>query len=318
MQPFSRYLFPGLVAIFAVACLCALRSDIALVSPAPLLRAWDLVLLAALLSLLNYALRIIRWQRYLTRLGHFMPVAFVCLTYLAGFAFTVSPGKVGEIARAQYYSRFGISLPEVAGAFFIERLMDVSAMMVLATLMVAAMPEYRFAAWSGGVLAVVAIASLAIVPWGRLANALEKRQWPAPVRRLGVVATKTLVAARALLSPDLLLLGFLVGCVAWGLEGTGLYVLGSMFPGVPLPSAAGVGIYAVAVLVGALSFLPGGLGGTEAVMTALLTTQGYTVGEAFLITMACRIVTLWLAVGIGWVAVFLLRNRMLPAVSSWP
>lgn len=318
MQPFSRYFFPGLVAFFAVACLCALRADIAFISLAPLLRAWNLVILAALLSLLNYALRIIRWQCYLARLGRSMPVAFVCLTYLAGFAFTVSPGKVGEMARAQYYSRFGISLPAVAGAFFIERLVDVIAMMVLATLVVAAMPEYHLAIWSAGVLVVVALAMLAILPWGRLVTELEKRHLPAAVTRLGIAAAKALVTARALLSPDLLLLGFLVGFVAWELEGTGLYVLGSMFPGVHLSATAGVGVYAVAVLVGALSFLPGGLGGTEAVMTALLTTQGYAVGEAFLITMACRMVTLWLAVGIGWVAVLLLRNRMIPAVSSWP
>jgi hypothetical protein len=50
----------------------------------------------------------------------------------------------------------------------------------------------------------------------------------------------------------------------------------------------------------------------------LLTTQGFSVGDALLVTIACRIVTLWLAVGIGWLAVFALRHRMEPAVTSWP
>ncbi len=318
MQSFSRYVFPVLLAVFAVACLWSLRSDIASLSLGPLLHAWDLVVLAALLSLLNYALRIVRWQRYLARLGRPMPVGFVGLTYLAGFAFTVSPGKVGEMARAQYYSRFGISVSAVAGAFFIERLMDVIAMIVLATMMVASRPEYHFAIWSAAVLVVGALAMLATIPWGGMVNAFEKRYLPAAVTRLGVGIAKALAAARALLSPDLLLFGFLLGCLAWALEGTGLYVLGSMFTGMHLSATAGVGIYAVAVLVGASSFLPGGLGGTEAVMTALLATQGFAVGDALLVTMACRIVTLWLAVGIGWVAVYLLRTRMTPAVPSWP
>ena len=55
MQPISRYLFPGLMAVFAVVCLYEVRGDLALISLAPLVRSWDLVALAALCSLLNYA-----------------------------------------------------------------------------------------------------------------------------------------------------------------------------------------------------------------------------------------------------------------------
>ena len=86
----------------------------------------------------------------------------------------------------------------------------------------------------------------------------------------------------------------------------------------PITTTVVFGVYAVAVLVGALSFLPGGLGSTEAVMTALLVTQGFTVGDALLVTILCRIVTLWLAVCIGWVAVFALRHRTAPVVATWP
>ena len=53
-------------------------------------------------------------------------------------------------------------------------------------------------------------------------------------------------------------------------------------------------------------------------MTALLTTQGFAVADALLVTIICRIVTLWLAVLIGWAAVLVLRNRLEPVVSSWP
>ena len=319
MQSLSRYVFPGLVAAFALACLYGLRGDIALVSLAPLARSWDLVALAALCSLLNYAFRIIRWQRYLARLGRALPFGFTSLTYLAGFAFTVSPGKVGEMARARYYSRLGIPLAEVAGAFFVERLMDVMAMLVLAALLVAAAPRYNIAMWSAGAMVLVVLVTLAILPWSSIARRLESQaHLPRVIVRLGVGVAKALCAARSLLSPGALLYGFLLGLVAWGLEGLGLYTLGSLFPAAHLGAAAGVGIYAVAVLVGAISFLPGGLGGTEAVMTALLTAQGFSVGDALLVTIVCRVVTLWFAVLIGWMAIFVLRNRLVPAVSSWP
>jgi uncharacterized protein (TIRG00374 family) len=318
MQSLSRYLFPGLVAIFAIACLYGLRGDLALISLAPLARSWDLVALAALASLMNYAFRIIRWQRYLARFGRSLPLGFTALTYVAGFAFTVSPGKVGEMARARYYSRLGISLADVAGAFFVERLMDVMAMLVLAALLVAAAPRYHVAMWSAGGVVVAVLVTLALLPWSSIAGKLESQaHLPQAVRHVGVGVAQALGAARSLLSPGALLFGFLMGLAAWGFEGLGLYMLGSLFPAVHLGAATGVGIYAVAVLVGAISFLPGGLGSTEAVMTALLTAQGFALGDALLVTIVCRVVTLWLAVLIGWLAIFVLRQRLVPAVSSW-
>jgi uncharacterized protein (TIRG00374 family) len=318
MQTLSRYLFPGLVAVFAVACLYGVRGDLAHVSLAPLLRSWDLVALATLCSLLNYAFRIVRWQSYLVRLGRRLPLGFVSLTYIAGFAFTVSPGKVGEMARARYYSRLGISVADVAGAFFVERLMDVMAMLVLAALMATAAPRYHAAMWSAGFMIVIALVTLSLTPWAAIARWVDTEQrLPRALARLGAGVTRALGAARSLMSPGALLSGFLLGLVAWGLEGIGFFTLGSMFPGGHLTLTLGAGIYAIAVLVGAISFLPGGLGSTEAVMTALLASQGFSVADALLATIVCRIVTLWLAVLIGWGAVFALRYRFQPAVSSW-
>ncbi len=160
---------------------------------------------------------------------------------------------------------------------------------------------------------------LALTPWSAIAGWLGRASHlPLAVIRLGTGVAKALGAARSLLSPGALLFGFLLGLAAWGLEGLGLYTLGSSIPEAQLGAAVGAGIYAVAVLVGAISFLPGGLGSTEAVMTALLAAHGFTVADALLITIVCRILTLWLAVLIGWIAVFALRNRLVPAVSSWP
>lgn len=318
MQLISRYLFPSLVAVFAVVCLYEVRGDLANVSLAPLLRSWDLVVLAAACSLLNYGFRIVRWQHYLARLGAQLPLGFISLTYIAGFAFTVSPGKVGEMARARYYSRLGVSLPNVAGAFLVERLMDVMAMLVLAALLATAAPRYHAAMWSAGFIVVATLVALSLTPWDGIARWLEiTPRLPRAVARLGAGAAKALGAARTLLSLNALLSGFLLGLMAWGLEGVGFYVLGSMFPAGHLTVTVGAGIYAVAVLVGAISFLPGGLGSTEAVMTALLAAQGFAVADALLVTIVCRIVTLWLAVLIGWAAVISLRSRLGPPVSSW-
>lgn len=73
--------------------------------------------------------------------------------------------------------------------------------------------------------------------------------------------------------------------------------------GVRISVETGIGIYAIAVLAGVLSFLPGGLGSTEAVMGVLLVAFGADGSAAVAITLLCRVATLWFAVALGGVAV---------------
>jgi glycosyltransferase 2 family protein len=313
MRRLTRVLPYLLILAFAVWCAIALRKDLAQLSPAALLRSWNVVLLAAVLSLVNYALRIVRWRSYLGRLGHSVTRTFAALTFIAGFAYTLSPGKLGEMARARYYVVHGIPLSDVAAAFFSERLMDLVVMVVLAALLLTAAPGYQGAIGGAAGLVVIALAVLAFVPWAALSERLKSPS-PGALRRALTGFVAALASTRNLLSPGALATGFLLGLAAWGFEGVGLGLLSTMFPPTQLPVATAVGIYGVAVLIGGLSFLPGGLGSTEAVMTALLTKMGYSVSEALLITLTCRLVTLWFAVVLGWLAVFALRHQKTPAV----
>lgn len=302
---------PYLFALaFVVWCGLALRGDLVQLSPLVLIQAWPVVLAAALLSLLNYALRIVRWRYYLARLGHPIAPWFAAITFTAGFAYTVSPGKVGEMARARYYISRGIPLSDVAAAFFGERLLDLLVMVVLASLLLTSASGYDSAVFGAAMLVLAALATLATPWWPALADRV--RHWnvlPKPVQRgLQSIAT-ALASTRRLLVPSTLCVGFLLGLVAWGLEGLGLGILSSMFPGRHLEWVTAVGIYGVAVLLGGLSLLPGGLGSTEAVMTALLAVQGYPLSRAVMITLTCRLVTLWFAVLLGWVAILSLRQR---------
>ncbi|HKT73138.1 MAG TPA: lysylphosphatidylglycerol synthase transmembrane domain-containing protein [Steroidobacteraceae bacterium] len=318
MSQIRRFAPHALVLAFAAWCVFALRGDLAQVSLAPALHSWDLIVAAVVLTLVSYTARVARWRFYLARLGHRLPGGFAALTFIAGFAYTLSPGKVGEMVRARYYLPLGVPLSRVAAAFFAERLLDLVAMAVLAALLFAGSAQYRAVAFIAGALVAAILVFVAVLPWQTLATRAESLTWvPRLMRSTLVSAARTLVETRPLLRLVPLLLGFSVALFAWGLEGLGFDVLAGILPALHLPVMTGVGIYAVAALVGGVSFLPGGLGSTEAVMTTLLVTHGCTIGEAVFVTLACRLVTLWLAVGLGWIAVFLLRNRPLAVASPW-
>jgi uncharacterized protein (TIRG00374 family) len=318
MRHVRRFLPYVVMVAFAAWCVFSLHGDLAQLSLAPVLRSWDLVALAAALSMLNYLLRIVRWRAYLKRLGHRVPLRFTALSFIAGFAYTVSPGKVGEMVRARYYLPLGVPVRDVAAAFFAERFLDLVAMVALAGLLFSTASAYRGTILGGAVGAVCVLLSIALLPWAAIAASTDSAtRLPASIRKaLGGIA-RMLASTRALLSPGLLVPGFLIGLLAWGLEGTGLSLLGGLFPGAHLEPATAIGIYGAAVLVGGLSLLPGGLGSTEAVMTALLASNGYSVSQALLVTLMCRLVTLWLGVVFGWCAIFALRPRTVPAAVPW-
>lgn len=299
-----------LIAGFAAWCIVHFHQDLSQIELSRLAGAWQAVLAAGLLSLLNYALRVMRWNLYLRQLGHRLPWGFVGLSFMAGFAFTLSPGKLGEMVRARYYRPLGVPLPGLAAGFFVERLLDLVAMILLALLVLAELQAYRQVLWIAAALVFGLVAVLAAAPWARLSKVLATGDSPSRLARLAGGGLTTLASARQFLRPGLLAPALLLSVVAWGAEAAGLKIVGDAISAAPLGWASAAGIYAVAIIVGALSFLPGGLGSTEAVMVALLYAHGYTMPEAMLLTLVCRLLTLWLAVVIGWLCVWILRSHV--------
>jgi uncharacterized membrane protein YbhN (UPF0104 family) len=255
------------------------------------------------LSLLNYLLRFWRWRRYIAAFGHVLPWRRHMLYYLAGFTLTVTPGKAGEAVRSLYLRGHGVSHAQSLAALFVERLLDVLAMSLLALSILLARPDYAWlvaVAW-GLTLGLIGLATRAWLPERLRAWGQGHRYGPSLDRLARLLDS----AAVLLLRPGHFLFGLGLGLLSWGLEGLSLYLIARDM-GVELSLAAGIGIYAIAVLAGALSFLPGGLGGTEAVMGILLVAFGSDGPAAVAITLLCRIATLWFAVALGGVAVAVL------------
>jgi glycosyltransferase 2 family protein len=307
LRPYVPYV---LIAAFAAWCLAAFQADFAQIPLRALSSSGDVLLAVAALSLVNYTLRIVRWRGYLTRLGHRFPLRTTAALYVSGFAFTLAPGKLGELARARYYTPLGVPLVTVTGAFLVERLMDLLAIAAMAALAISTFGRFRPLLWLAAALLVCALIVLA--SWPRIAARFDSARPSPQPRRLRsalAMANRSLSQAGELLRPWTLTGGFALSLAAWGAEGAGLGILLSLFPATHVDFALAAGIYATAVLAGGISFLPGGLGTTEAVMTTLLVARGLRLPDAMLATMLCRLLTLWFAVVLGWVAVLGLRRR---------
>jgi glycosyltransferase 2 family protein len=252
------------------------------------------------LSLVNYGLRFARWHAYLRALGANVPVVQNLLIYVAGFAFTVTPGKAGEAVRSVYLRGSGVPWSSGLAALAAERVLDLAAVALLATLALASFADYVLAAV---IVGVCIGALLFILVHHRVSEKLlalwpESERWP----NLKHGLQQMLARSRRLLLPRRLVFGLALGLVAWSAEGLGFYFL-VVWLSADTEAFAAIGIYAASMLAGALSFLPGGLGGAEAAMVGLLLASGTALGTATTATMICRAVTLWFAVVLGMASV---------------
>jgi len=267
------------------------------------------------LSLANYGFRFVRWEVYLGRLDSRVPTLASLAYYLGGFAFTTTPGKAGEALRSFYLKRHGVSYVHSLAAFFTERLVDLVAMVLLALVATVSFPGYR---WPVVVIAGLIIAILPLIHARSFHAFLERQRTRLPseqLRSLGSRLLDMLESASTLLKSGPLYAGLSLALIAWGAEGVAFhFILLSLEIDAPL--ALSVGIYSVSVLAGALSFLPGGLGGTEAVMVVLLSLVGADAPTAVAATLICRIATLWFAVIIGGLVVGALELTSAPVPTN--
>jgi uncharacterized protein (TIRG00374 family) len=293
----------AIIAVAAVAMVAYVGAgfvvDAARVREAIEALGWIGCSLVLTLSVLNYLVRFQRWQMFLARLGHRLPGFQHLLCYLSGFAFTVSPAKAGEVVRSIYLREHGVSYSESVAALFVERLQDLLAMALLASLVVLDWPAYR-PLIAGALLLVLA-----------LVIASSHKSLPTMLQRLGMHFSRPKITAavaalvnllrssRLLLQPKPLLLGTAVGVLSWGGEGLGYYLICQGLD-VHVNLLIAIGIYALAVLAGSAAFfLPAGIGGMEVVMTSLLVSHGAPLRVSIIATLLCRVATLWFAVVIG-------------------
>jgi len=250
------------------------------------------------LSLLNYLLRFVRWDYYLRHLDCSVPPLANLSAYLAGFGFTTTPGKVGEAIRSIYLKPHGVSYMQSLAAFFVERFADMLAMIVVASLAAYAFADMR---WLVIVTLLVTLAFVPLVHSRRLPVWLEQRAAQTESEKIAGGLrhlVSTMGASSLLLRSMPLYVGLFLGLIAWFAEGYALYVvLDRMGADVPVLLAAG--IYGISIIAGVVSFVPGGLGGTELVMGSLLVLSGVDAPLAVSAVIICRVATLWFAVAIG-------------------
>lgn len=307
----------GFLIILAVAAYFigfdSILKQLALIHP-------SFLLVLLLLSLINYLLRATRWYICSQFVGLETKFWENCVYYFAGFALTITPGKVGEMLRLYLLKqRYAISYDKSFPLFFMDKLTDLYAMLILCLLTVYAFDSYRFMTLGIAAVAIV-LTVLALKPnWLLLVLESITKFLPVLTKPFATLIKSLHNHADLMYSPQYFW-SLVISLVGWLSECIAFYWL-LHYLDFPISVMQATFIFAFATLVGAISFIPGGLGAAETIIVGLLIMLRCPSSVAVVSTFVIRLTTFWWAILIGFtllpMALHLIRyKKIVPAVNS--
>jgi uncharacterized protein (TIRG00374 family) len=261
------------------------------------------------LAFFNYVVRSIRLRYLFGVCGRRVSWKDTFYIQWSGMTMTITPGKVGEVLKAFLaHEVAGFHASRGVAIVFVERLSDLLAVVVLA---LGGLSLIGAGPWT--LVAVLAVVGAGVGVLSRrgfhrhVLTLLERQKW---ARRYAHHADRLLDTFHVTLKPAPLATSLLFSLLGWGAEGIAFHLALRALGFAELDMGAAVALYAVATVVGALAFFPGGIGLTEGSMMGALIAAGAARDTAFSATLIIRLATLWFGVGLGW-AVFATRPGLM-------
>ena len=300
-----------LLPIISIALLLALLyfSDFGMVVETIAKANINLLVFAVIISVFTLLIKIIRWK---TLIGD-MDVSFKDSAHSflpAMFIANFTPARIGEPVRSYFLKRItghpiSLSIPRV----IIERVLDILSLIILSILGISLFgfgleyPALNIALLAASVVLIVlvlrsrrAISKLIGIFFKLLSFHEKARKWKNRSEEIterfynGMRIQKRILVATSLLS-----------LFIWILEGFVFYLV-MISLNIELPLLFIVAVFAFSVLMGTISFLPGGIGSTEFVFVLILSAHIATV-QATAGVILGRFLTFWLTMficGIFW------------------
>jgi len=301
----------GLLLGFTVIILLVAFADAARLRENLARFRWDYLPLVIGLTLLNYALRFAKWEFYLRQIGAKVNRKDSAAIFASGFTMVLTPAKVGEFLKSYLLTQVSDTpMSQSAPVIVAERLTDGMAMVLLAT---AGLIVYRLGREVISIVALLLLALVIIIEYRPLA--LRLLRWGQRLPFVSLLARELdnlYESAYTLLTPRNLLWAMILSVLSWGSECVAFYLVlaGLGFPGTPSLLLQASFIFASSAILGAVSFVPGGLGVADASLAGLtLILTGASRSLSVAASLLIRLSTLWFGATLGLLALFLFRRR---------
>jgi glycosyltransferase 2 family protein len=242
--------------------------------------------------------RFLRWIWYARCLGLPLSMREGALFYGAGLGMTMTPGRLGELLRLWFLERrFAARYRRIAGLYVMDRISDAVTYVILF-----AVGSVSYSQGAPVALSSVVVVGLVLLilmrPWPVLGLLTAAYAATRQGRKLVLWLRRAIRNTSTLSQPRVFLPGLLIGTIGW-LAAPVVLSLALAQMGVHLPLLHATAIYAAGALAGGATMLPGGGGGTEAVLIGLLRASDVPMDAAVASVIVTRVTFLWAPVGLG-------------------
>jgi len=268
---------------------------------------WLMWILGAVIF--NYVLRFLKWAYFLHLLHLSVQFKDSIWTFFSAFTMVLSPGKIGEVVKSLLLkARYGYPVSKTAPIVLAERITDLLGLLILSLY-----GASRFA-FGGGTLAIfcfIIVGGIFLITrklfWSYLRENVAARFAQLDKFRSSLIVLEESTSNLLALKP--IAVTTMMSAISWAGEGMALFFIFQAL-GVSREELLGISIFAHAFssIVGAFSFLPGGLLVTEGTLGVFFVFVGIGTDQSVSATFLIRALTLWFAVFLG-ATVFLLGKR---------
>ena len=243
----------------------------------------------------------LRWTILLKNSAISIPHKQSFLIYMASFSMSATPGQLGELIKSQLLkNKFDVPVTKTAPLVIIERLSDLTGAIIVSII----------GFWLLNInIYVPIISSIALgliflllkskKMFNKALGLIKKVKFAS---KLADPIAESFDTIQMSLNKKTLVISITLSVCFWLLIGTSSYFVLRAVGIDNLEIIGAVSIYSSSIIIGAASFIPGGVGVAEGSIAGLLNLSGINLSVAFALGILIRIFTLWYGVVTGFVA----------------
>jgi len=242
-----------------------------------------------------------KWHLLLRNAKIFIPVKDSFLIFTSGFAFTIIPGKVGELVKSQLLkTKFGIARSKTVPIIILEQFYTAIGIVTLAYF---GIWYFELGVYVLGLFTVILIFVFILLSsrkaFNKTASLLEKRRFTS---KFVEPLSSSYDAIKNGTRGPITLYASGLSILFWLIEAISIYFILLAFGVEAIGFLTIISTYTTSIMLGILSFLPIGLGVVEGTLTSFFTMHGIDVSLALTIVIIIRLFTRWYGVSFGFIA----------------
>ena len=250
-------------------------------------------------------------QRYLLKkIGIDISIKYSFHIFLSALSMVITPGGAGLLIKSDFIKRrYGHSISKTSPVVLTERFHDVlgdSLVIAFTIFFIFSNISFIITMVSTGIVVIIfSLIRSKKLPTliNFLCNKSKFFRKTVPNDKDFHLSLNTLFSNRIFAVTSICVVGFTL------LDGVAIY-LGFLALNLEIGFIEAVQTFYTSILSGALSFIPGGIGLTEASFIGILTNKGYDIAISTAVIIFIRLSTMWFLVAIGFVtSTFLLREK---------